>query len=256
MKKQSKTPTALDRVVLETCERKIQSTDGREMSVIAAMVSRDAATALQGDDPANRRIRAEYARACERKADRDEEDRQRALQLKLNGLERFAAAERLGLPPPDILPHPAHIRVTDEDITIVGPITAEGRASWEDTKAFLRTWSNTVAALREYLRRHPDDEEAKFRLRKIRALIERIRRTIRPGWDWKESIYTLGSLPEELARYREEVEQRFERASPEIRRKIDEEVASWRIGERWSSRASPKKASKGRAARMIDPRPA
>ena len=250
MKKRSKTPTALDRVVIETCERKIRSTDGREMSVIEGLVSRDRALAFQGDDQANRRIRAEYARACERKADRDEEDRQWALQLKLNDLERFAAAERLGLPPPDILPHPAHIRVTDEDITIVGPITAEERAWWEARKDVMR-WAMDWLAVARLLVRLGPCERSRHLLRKIRAFVEQIRRTIPPGWDWKESIYTLGSSPEELARYQKEMEQRFERASPEFKRKIEEEAASWFEPAR-SSRASLKKASKARAARMSD----
>jgi hypothetical protein len=255
MKRRSKTPTALDRIVIETCERKIRLTDGREMSAVAAMVSRDAAAALRGDDQATRRIRTEYARACERKADRDEAERERVRATQLEYFELFATAERLGLPPPNILPHPAHVRVTDDGITITGPVTAEERAWWEFTKAEMRRWSDSVAAMREFVRRHPD-EETKFRLRKIRALIERSRRTIPPGWDWKESIYTLGSSPEERARYAEKVEQRLNRASPEIRRKIDEAVASWRIGERWSSRTSLKKSSTARGARLSLPHPA
>jgi hypothetical protein len=254
MKKRSNTPTALDRIVIETCERKLRSTDGREMSAIAAMVSRDAAAALHGDDQATRRIRTEYARACERKADRDQEDREWAREDQRKCFELFATAERLGLPPPDLVPHPTHVRVTDDEIIFTGPITAEERAWWEAMKADMRWWMDMLAAWRRLVRPKPG-ERGWLELRKIRAHIERIRRAIPPGWNWKESIYTLGSSAEELARYQKELELRLDRASPEIRRKIDDEVASWRFGRSRSSRASLK-TSKARGARMSSLHPA
>ncbi len=215
MTRRCKTPTALDRVVIEACERKIRSTDGREMSVIDGLVTRDAAAAFQGDDQANRRIRTEYARACERKAVRDHEDKEWALRLKLKDREIFAAAERLGLPPPDLLPHPEHIRITEEGIAITGPITAEERAWWESTKDTMR-WAMDGLAAARWLDRGLPSERSRHLVRKFRALIERIRRKIPPRWNWKEKIYTLGSSAEELARYQEEVEQRLEKESPEV----------------------------------------
>jgi hypothetical protein len=255
MKKGTKQLSALDRIVIETCERKIRSGDGREMSVIEAIVAQDVPAALQGNDRAKKRLWADYARASDRKAELDAADIEWAQEEQRKCFELFATAERLGLPAPGLLPHPAHVRVTDDEIIFTGPITADERASWEFTKAEMRHWSRLVATLREMIKKDPS-QEAEFLLRKIRALVERLRRTISPGWDWKESIYTLGSSPEELARYREELERRLERASPEVRRKIDEELASWRSGQKGSSLPWLKKTSKARGARTSSLHPA
>lgn len=72
MKRSPKALTDLDRAVLELLQRKVRSKDGREMSIIEGLLGQDAAAALQGDDQAIKRLRAEYARACDRNADRVE----------------------------------------------------------------------------------------------------------------------------------------------------------------------------------------
>lgn len=246
MKRNGKQLSALNRIVINACERRIKSRDGREMSVIEAIVNQDVPAALQGDNQAKKRLWADYERASDRRAELDAADREWLLGRQRRGFELFETAERLGLPPPDFLPHPTHIHLTDDGIIFTGPITAEDRAWWESIKAAMRWAMETLAAAR-WLDRAFSDERSRHFLRKIRALVERIRRKIPPGWDWKEKIYSLGSSAEELARYQEEVERRLERENPEIIRKIDEEVASW------FPRASlRKKTSKGLAEPMRD----
>lgn len=238
MKRSPKALTDLDRAVLELLQRKVRSKDGREMSIIEGLLGQDAAAALQGDDQAIKRLRAEYARACDRNADRVEADNEYASEWILTHFKFFDEAQRLGLPPPDILPHPAHVRITEEGPVIMGPTEAEERADWEYLKYQMRWFLDVLAELRRVEKLLPR-EGPNFLLGKVRAEIERVRRRIPKGWDWKEKIYTLGSSAEEIARHETEILKRIEQASPAERRKIDAHLASWRFPKQaHSSRAS------------------
>jgi hypothetical protein len=184
-------------LVLRAGDRLVTTADGKKASLIQRAVERDAFLAANGDEKANGRIRSEYREASAMKAAHDAFIYHECFNFYFIVQERFEYTEREGLPPPDFVPHPYHVHITPEEVWFTGPHTREGRAEWEYIKDRMRFASRAVAFFRKLLKTDPDPQN-ELCLRKARAMLERWRRLIPAGWDWKEQIYTLDSSPEDL----------------------------------------------------------
>lgn len=188
-------PSSFDEMVLRAGEHRVDLPDGTTASLIELSLLQDAKKAAEGKNSgAAGRIQRQFAKSSAKVEQIVEE----LIRKKVEVQGWFDEAEARGLPPPDIVPHPAHWDVVQRKIVITGPETRSERAAWEGMKARMRWLNDALAWLkrmeREFGLHHPELKRA------YRIDIERCRRKIPKGWDWKEKIYTLDSRPEELDR--------------------------------------------------------
>jgi hypothetical protein len=190
-----------DEKVLEAFNRVVTTADGKKVSLVERALQQDALNAAKGDEKANARLRPEYARASSNKAAMFSSMIGDAMEHWIDVKGAFDDAERKSVAPPDFVPHPDHVHITDTALTINGPCTKEERAFWEYLKFYMRFWSDAVALVRADIKKHPDYEFLKNGLRIARAKLEHFRRHIPKGWNWKEQIYTLDSAKEDIEAY-------------------------------------------------------
>jgi hypothetical protein len=200
-------PSSFDEMVLRAGEHRVDLPDGTTASLIELSLLQDAKKAAEGKNSgAAGRIQRQFAKSSAKVEQIVEE----LIRMKAEVQGWFDEAEARGLPPPDVLPHPAHWDVVGRKIVITGPETTLERAAWEGMKQRMR-WLNDGLAFIKRLEKESGFHDPELK-RAYRIEIERCRRKIPEGWNWKEQIYTLDSTPEELDRALARELEKLERA--------------------------------------------
>lgn len=187
-----------DQLLLGTLDHEVPTSDGKKVSLIKRNLQQAAVEAAKGDQKVSARLRAEYARSSSKKAAALDSEIAEWLEPWMENNAAFDDAECKGIPPPDLLPHPDHVQITDQGVAFNGPLSKEDRAAWEYVKYRMRFLSDAVIITRKAIEAHPEIDSLKTGLRTARALREQVRRLIPKGWNWKERIYTLGGSKEEI----------------------------------------------------------
>lgn len=190
-------PSSFDEMVLRAGEEQITLPNGDAASLIELSLRHDAMKAAQGKSSgAAGRIQRAYAKASANA----EQVVENLVRLKAELQGRFDDAEARGLPPPEILPHPAHWEVVGRTVVVTGPETPLERDDWEVMKYRMRWLNDGLATIKRLEKECPGLKGDPERKRAFRVEIERCRRRMPAGWKWNERIYTLGSTPEERER--------------------------------------------------------
>jgi hypothetical protein len=193
-------PNPLDEAYSEELSRTVPGFGGAEVPFYRRVVQTQIGRAADGKDPqAERHILDRLDLAFSRTL-----EIQRAQALDIAWVmarhseiaDEFYYAQKRGMEPPDIIPHPAHVHINDMSVEILGPTSLEGREIWEFLKLAVKARTGDVQSYRALVRADPDDDEAREWLRFSQSYRRQLMRFVPKGWDWREDIFSLGLAPE------------------------------------------------------------
>lgn len=113
-----------------------------------------------------------------------------AVEYKCGLQERFDMCRRYNRPPPDLVPHPDHVIITDDGFRIIGPMDRETRRLWEAFKYSLRELVAEIDSTKAKLREEPENVEQQLRLDTLNRRRRRWMRLVPKGWNWRERLWT------------------------------------------------------------------
>ncbi|MGV8996863.1 MAG: DUF5681 domain-containing protein [Parvibaculaceae bacterium] len=164
-------------IIQEEAYRMISVRDGDdivEVPVVQAIMRGLAMTAAKGNMKAQKTF-TDLVSAVEtdRKALNDEYLKT-MIESKINGMNEIARCEELGIPVPEMTPHPDDIIIDMKTsrVEVRGPITPEDKKLWDDIRKQKKELTKSIKTLEKFLKETPDDKSlAKdlMRLRKMRA---------------------------------------------------------------------------------------
>jgi len=106
--------------------------------------------------------------------------------------EQFYLAQKLGRSPPNVLPHPDHVTITQGEVEFHGPTDERGRAAWEMIKTAIRVAACTHEIIRDEFRR-TGCPIVQQQLKWIEKHRRWLMRKVPKGWNWREEIYSRDS---------------------------------------------------------------
>jgi hypothetical protein len=190
---------SLAAIIREEMSRTVAQNDGTEIELHRRIVQAAILKAANGDMPAARLVIAELRRLQEREENEISEVRQLALEYRYHGQDIFDDYRRRGLEPPDIVPHPSHIIIKGDEVSINGPINHEGQTAWEKFKRCIALLTDDLAWARKHVREYPGEEWAEKSLQSALRLRRKAMRMVPKGWNWREKIWSRASVAEDRA---------------------------------------------------------
>lgn len=153
----------LKRVTLQEAYRKITIRDGDrtvDLTIAEAVIRSIGLNAAKGDKRSQKMF-TELLRAVEteNKALYDEY-LQAMIEYKSAGEKEIERCRRIGIEPPELLPHPDHIQIdmrTGEAV-VRGPFTREEKKIWDGARKYLESIEEEVEFLKRMLKKEPDSE--------------------------------------------------------------------------------------------------
>lgn len=153
----------LKQVTLQEAYRKITIRDGDrtvDLTIAEAVIRSIGLNAAKGDKRSQKMF-TELLRTVEmeNKALYDEYLKT-MIEYKSAGEKEIERCRRLGIDPPEMLPHPDHIHIdmrTGEAV-VRGPFTREEKKIWDRAKKYLESVEEEIEFLRGMLKKDPDNE--------------------------------------------------------------------------------------------------
>lgn len=193
---------SLASIIREEMTRRVPQKDGTEIEMHRRVIQAAALKAANGNLTAARMMISELRRLEEREARAQNELVRLAWQYRYEGLEIFADQKRRRLEPPDIVPHPSHVVIEGDVVSINGPIDHEGQVVWERIKRLVVVQTENLALAREHARQYPGEEWAEKSLQSTLRLRRKAMRLVPKGWNWREDIWNRASVADDRARKR------------------------------------------------------
>jgi hypothetical protein len=151
---------------------------------------------VRGDKGARTRLLDRLAHATEKDARANAVALQWIFERKHLIEEEFYQARRAGFAPPDILPHPTHVRIDSTCVSILGPYERDQRVEWELLKAQIRVAAHIQLQAQRKHKACPAEQTAR-RLALATKERRRLMRKVPPGWNWREIIWCRNSCAAE-----------------------------------------------------------
>lgn len=191
--------TKIDKMFWQEAGRTVSHDAEGPVDAMRRMIQEEFFDALRKSDPAARvRLIAQLREIADRKEQSERAQREELehfMERKIALTDEFHTARKLCRPPPDVIPHPDHVKVSPTDLSINGPMDAESRKIWEQLKATIKITACQHRITRDEYRRNQSESV----LRDLRSVEKHRRRLIRavpPGWSWREEIYCRDSEQE------------------------------------------------------------
>ena len=158
-----------------------------ELPAIEANVRMIRRRAMQGHSRDQDKFLKIYAEALRSKKAYAESILEAAARHKYLWSEKFALAEKRGLPVPNVLPHPQDVIIHGNgNIEIVGPVSYEQLKALEDCLEYRDDLIKVIDIVKERLDIDPDNTTAQRILRGLRRRMNKIQNVIPPRLRWSE----------------------------------------------------------------------
>jgi hypothetical protein len=154
-------------IILEEAYREIKVKDGaKEVSVpIAQAVMRSIAVNAVRGDQRSQKIFTDLVNTTEAKNKQaHDEFLQAMIDYKLSKEEEIRYCKRMGLEPPDPVPHPDHIKIDLDtgQVRITGPFTQEEKVKWDKVKQRKEAAREAIESYEQEIRSSKDEGYIKF----------------------------------------------------------------------------------------------
>jgi hypothetical protein len=154
-------------IILEEAYREIKVKDGaKEVSVpIAQAVMRSIAVNAVRGDQRSQKIFTDLVNTTEAKNKQaHDEFLQAMIDYKLSKEEEIRYCQRMGLEPPDPVPHPDHIKIDLDtgQVRITGPFTQEEKVKWDKVKERKEAAREAIEIYEQDIRSSKDQSYIKF----------------------------------------------------------------------------------------------
>ena len=187
---------SVDMAFLSEASRVVSHDKNGPVTAQQRLVQEEFWDALQNSNSAVRaRVLAQLSQSSDR-AEREQQELLFWVSLRKSQLEdEFYIAQCLKRRPPDILPHPAHVKIVGGRVVLTGPTELRMRAFWEDLKLWIKVAACGHDICRRAYREHPDEKRLQA-LRAWEAHRRKLRRAVPKGWNWQEEIWCRDSQTE------------------------------------------------------------
>ena len=170
-------------IIQEEAYRLISVRDGDkqvQIPVFQAMFRNLAVTAAKGDAKAQRTF-TDLLKSAE--GDRNAANKKflnQAIEYKISGMREIERCKKLGIEPPEMIPHPddIYVNMTTDRIEIRGPMTPEDKKDWDKIREIKQDCKKTLAKEEKLLAKNPDDEALAEYVMLLRQALERYREMI------------------------------------------------------------------------------
>jgi len=173
-------------IVLEEAYRTVKINDGpRQIDVpMAQAVIRSVShNAVKGNARAQR-LFTELVAVTEQARKREREALfEAAVEYKLDWQKEIERCERLGLEPPDPVPHPDHIKIDPRagSVHFLGPMTDEEKRDWDWLQERRQEWQGELKRLRIDLAAETDPDTRRFiedEIRRVEDILDALRQAL------------------------------------------------------------------------------
>lgn len=192
-KPEPRPPTTMDELLWQEASRVVSQDQDGPVDAKLRLVQEEFFAALHDGDGT---VRARLLTQLHESSARIEQQRNEILNFFVEGKaflsEQFYFAQKSGKPPPDVLPHPDHVVVSNGRVHFFGPSDRAGRAAWEGIKTAIRV----AACLHDIVRseyRRTGSERVLAELRAAEKHRRWLMRSVPKGWNWREEIYCRSS---------------------------------------------------------------
>lgn len=150
-------------IIQEEAYRTIPVRDGDKLvdiPIIQAVLRGLALTAAKGDAKAQRTFTDLVMSVEEGKKALHDEYLKTTMEYKAHAMREIERCEKLGIEPPEIIPHPddIHIDMSTGRVEIRGPMTPEDKKVWDDIREQKQRFKKSIAKLKKLLAKDPDDK--------------------------------------------------------------------------------------------------
>ncbi len=148
----------LNEFIFKECMEEITIQTGgnkKKVKKIEAVIKSAIKNAMTGDHRSQRLVMESFRSAEKDILDFSKEKLEIAIQYKSGAQREIDHTRKLGLPEPDILPHPEHILIDPRtgEVEIIGPMNKKEQREWDCWVARLWLWTEELESLNEELKR-------------------------------------------------------------------------------------------------------
>jgi len=186
-------PNSIDFIYLKEAARVVSRDEDGPVSAARRLVQEEFLDALlKGDQTARSRVLEQLSHSSDRVEQQRDEIHSWVVARKAQLEDEFHLARKCGRPPPDVLPHPFHVRIGGDRIVILGPESRAAREAWEMLKALITATACIHDLARREYRQNPSQDVLKY-LKAVEAERRQLMRMVPAGWNWREEIWCLDS---------------------------------------------------------------
>ena len=188
-KPRSQPPNMMDELFWHEANRIVSHDDDGPVDAKKRLVQEEFAAALRDrDSSARTRLLAQLSASGARIDRERREFNEFVLESKALLDRQFYLARKCGKMPPEVLPHPDHVKIVGGRLHIHGPTDRSGRSTWESIKAAIQV----TACLHEIIRneyQHTGRPAIFVELKSIEKHRRWLMRAVPKGWNWREEIF-------------------------------------------------------------------